>query len=97
MSDLEFQNYLKSFFDVLGNKTVSDIIQHDIQYQSKSKADDKAELKYLKIRKSLTKKQKRVVDNFIDCKIATDNEYSCICYLAGMKDMYRILSYLKII
>ena len=97
MSDLEFQNYLKQFFDILGNKTVSDITKSDIQYQMKNTADDKAERKYLEVRKSLTKKQKKVVDKFIESRTATDNEYSVICYLAGMKDMIRILTYLKMI
>lgn len=97
MKDLEFQSNLKQVFDILGNKTVADISKNDIRYQAYDEADDKAEIKYLEIRESLTEQQKKVIDEFIECRTAMDNEYSVNCYFAGMKDMLRILTYFKMI
>ena len=97
MKDWEFQNKLKQLFDILGNKTVADMNKNDTHYQAYDEADEKAEIKYLEIRESLTEEQQKVIDKFIDCRTALDNEYSVNCYFAGMKDMYRILAYLKIL
>lgn len=97
MNDREFQSRLKQVFTVLGEKTVYDIIQDDIHYQEDLKKESQAEEDFLKIRHSLTKEQKDIIEEYVSSKDAFNSEYSVIAYLAGLKDMLRILVYLKVI
>lgn len=97
MNDREFQSRLKQVFTVLGQKTIYDIIQDDIHYQEDLEKESQAEEDFLKIRHSLTKEQKAIIEKYVLSRDAFNSEYSVIAYLAGLKDMFRILVYLKVI
>lgn len=93
----EFQEKLKSAFDTIGEATVYEILQDDIQYQKNSKKEAELEEAYMEMRRTLTREQDELIHNLLDYRDAMNVDYNTVSYLAGMRDVIRILTYLKII
>lgn len=93
----EFQEKLKSAFDTIWEATVYEILQDDIQYQKNSKKEAELEETYMEMRSTLTKEQEELIRNLLDYRDAMNVDYNAVSYLAGMRDVIRILTYLKII
>lgn len=93
----EFQEKIKSAFDTIREATVYEILQDDIQYQKNSKKEAELEETYMEMRSTLTKEQEELIQNLLDYRDAMNVDYNAVSYLAGMRDVIRILTYLKII
>lgn len=97
MESTEFQEKIKAAFDTIGEATVYEILKDDIQYQKNSKKEAEMEQAYMEMRGTLTKEQDEIIHSLLDYRDAMNVDYNAVSYLAGMRDVIRILAYLKII
>ena len=71
------------------------IIEIDKTYQSSMKKEEKLKRQYYHLK--LNKKQKRILNDYIDCIQINRNRYADISYIAGMRDAIDALCNLGLI
>ena len=93
----DFHEKLKAAFDTIGEPTIYEILKDDIKYQKNSKREAELEEAYMAMRDTLTKEQDKIIHDLLDCRDAMNVDYSAVAYLAGMRDVIRILRYMKLL
>lgn len=88
MTDItDFNENLKAKLDELKEKTLSNLLNKDKEYQQYCKEHCLAEDKYLKLK--LTTEEKEVIDNLLAATDISDMEYSTLSYVAGIYDSHK--------
>ena len=90
MYDKDFAELVKIAVEKLKEDTVYEMIVHSEGYQEESNARGIAEQRYEEL--DLTKEQRKVCDEFLDCRDSQNLEYSDCSYLAGLFDAFRIMA-----
>lgn len=96
METEEFQERLKSAFDTIREAAVYEILKDDMHYQKVSQREAELEEVYMSMRITLTKEQDKIIKDLLNSRDEMNTDYNAVSYLAGMRDMVRILTYLKI-
>lgn len=95
METNDFIDSFKQIADALKEKTLHELLQHDMSYQDDKMAEELATKSFDSL--VLTQEQRQTILNFIECRDKTNMDYSLLSYIAGFKDCVRILNYLNII
>lgn len=86
-----YQKNLKNALTFLKDKTVYELLEHDLHYQISAKEHGKKEDLYLKIQNELLPEHKKIVDEYIDAIQENCSAVIDITYTAGLKDMLMFL------
>lgn len=92
MCDEAFAEIVKLSVEKLKEDSVYQILQNDTEYQHKSHAEGMAEQHYMEL--DLTKHQRMVCNQLLDCRDSQDLDYSTCSYIAGLYDAFRIMAVL---
>lgn len=92
MYDKDFTELVKIAVENLKEDTVYQMIQRNVNYERESEAGGLAEQRYMEL--DLTEQQRKVCDDFLNCRDNQNLEYSDYSYIAGLYDAFRILAVL---
>lgn len=92
MYDKEFTELVKIAVENLKEGTVYQMIQRSADYERESVAGGLAEQRYMEL--DLTEQQRKVCDDFFNCRDNQNLEYADYSYIAGLYDAFRILAIL---
>lgn len=92
MCDMELAALVKLAVETLKEKSVYQLLQSDIEYQNKSREEGFAEQEYIQL--DLTKQQRKVCNQLIECRDSQNIDYATCSYMAGLYDTFRILAIL---
>ena len=79
----------KLMADRMKERTLSELLENDVEYQKKLEEERKALKEYQKL--ELNEEQRVVVETLIARKDETDFEHTINAYIAGILDGYEIL------
>ena len=93
----KYQNWQNAMEQKLSVRTFNDLVYIEIDktYQSSMKKEEKLKRQYYHLK--LNKKQKRILNDYIDCIQINRNRYADISYIAGMRDAIDALCNLGLI
>jgi hypothetical protein len=80
----EFNHKLKRILIELSEKTLSNLLMNDIEYQRACESHGLAERDYLNL--TLTKEQRDIIEELLLWTDVSNAEYSTLSYLAGLYD-----------
>lgn len=84
MDNMEFNDVLKRVLIELKEKTLSNLLNNDLNYQKACEKQDTAEKDYLNM--ELLKEQRDIIEELLLWTDISNAEYSTLSYLAGLYD-----------
>lgn len=90
MYDTDFAELIKLAMESLKEKSVYELLQNDVEYQKESDEESVAEQRYNEL--NLTKHQRMVCRQLLDCRDKQNIDYSNCAYVAGLYDAFRIMA-----
>jgi len=95
MTNLKFNDGVKSKVEELKEKTLIGILRHDEHYQTIYTEETLAEKEYQNL--DLTKEQKKIVDNLLSLIDTRNMEYGTLNYIAGIYDSPKFFTILNLL
>ncbi|MGO5050934.1 hypothetical protein ACTQ6A_00180 [Lachnospiraceae bacterium LCP25S3_G4] len=92
MCDMKLAELVKIAVETLKEESVYQLLQSDTEYQEKSIEEGFAEQEYIQL--ALTKQQRMVCNQLLECRDSQNLDYSTCSYIAGLYDAFRILAIL---
>ncbi|MEY8392473.1 hypothetical protein AALA98_14115 [Lachnospiraceae bacterium 45-W7] len=92
MDDRQFKKLVKIAVEKLKDESVLELLRNDVSYQKDSKNEGEAEDAFHQL--DLTKKQREVRQNLLDCRDKQDFEYGTHAYIVGLVDAFHIMAVL---
>lgn len=92
MHDTEFAEFVTLAIESLKEETVHHLLQSNADYQRECEEEGNAEQQYIQL--DLTKHQRAVCNQLLDCRDRQDLDYSDCSYMAGLYDAFRIMAVL---
>ncbi len=92
MDDKTFQDLVKDALEVLKERTVIELMEHDLSYQESVKRHGQAEMRYLENKHIFTAEQKEIVNEYLDATAENNTDMNDLLYIAGLRDMLHLLA-----
>ncbi len=91
MDDKTFQDLVKNALEVLKERTVIELMEHDFNYQESIKKHGQAEMRYLENEHIFTSEQKKIISEYLDATEENNADMNDLLYIAGLRDMLHLL------
>ncbi len=91
MDDKTFQDLVKEALEVLKERTVIKLMEHDLSYQESIKKHGQAEKRYLEYEHIFTAEQKEIINEYLDATAENNTDMNDLLYIAGLRDMLHLL------
>jgi len=91
--DSTFKDRIYVLLDEAREESISALLEKSIQYKKFVEEEHQAHQKFEKLK--LSKKERKVISDVLDCQSATDSEYSLLSYIAGIVDCLKFQEYIR--
>lgn len=91
--DKAWQDRIYVLLDEAREESISALLEKSTQYKKFAEEEYQAHQKFEKLK--LSKKERKVIGDVLDCQSATDSEYSLLAYIAGIIDCLKFQEYIR--
>ena len=91
--DSTFKDRIYVLLDEAREESISALLKKSAQYKKFAEEEHKAHIKFENLK--LSKKERKIIYDVLDCQSATDSEYSLLAYIAGSIDCLKFQEYIR--